>query len=88
MPGMLILCGDIGRVRSEPSRLTCDARVTLCFVESARQMLTMRWFAPYRIPGIIPFIPRIIFASPPFCIFFIIDCICSNCDSMRFTSCT
>ena len=32
--------------------------------------------------------PRIILASPPFCIFFIIDCICSNCPSMRLTSWT
>ena len=32
-----------------------------------------------RIPGIMPFMPRIIFIMPPPFSFFIIDCICSNC---------
>jgi hypothetical protein len=35
-------------------------------------------FRGYRIPGMNPFAPRIMRASPPFCICFIIFCICSN----------
>ena len=41
-----------------------------------------------RAPGIMPFRLRIIFIIPPPLSFFIIDCICSNCDSIRLTSCT
>ena len=40
------------------------------------------------MPGIMPFMARIIFIMPPPDSFFIIDCICSNWVSMRFTSCT
>ena len=53
---------------------------------SALEMHASGAGAPYRIPGIIPFIDRIILAMPPFCICFIIFCICSNCFSRRFTS--
>ena len=35
-----------------------------------------------------PFMARIILARPPFCIFFMTDCICENWFSSRFTSCT
>ena len=40
------------------------------------------------MPGSMPFMPRIIFASPPFCMRFIMVCICSNCLSSRLTSWT
>lgn len=44
--------------------------------------LRARWprgrSSAYLIPGMNPFIPRIIFANPPFCIRFIISRICSN----------
>src|SRR5690606_38830034 len=42
----------------------------------------------HRMPGSMPFMPRIILASPPFCMRFIMVCICSNCLSRRLTSCT
>ena len=35
-------------------------------------------FCPQNARGIKPFMERIIFAMPPFCIIFIIFCICSN----------
>ena len=38
------------------------------------------------LPGSMPLKPRIILASPPFCIRFIMVCICSNCASRRLTS--
>ena len=40
----------------------------------------------YRMPGNIPFMPRIIFAIPPFENCFIIFCVCSNWFSRRLTS--
>jgi hypothetical protein len=40
--------------------------------------LSQRERENYLIPGMNPFIPRIIFANPPFCILFIISRICSN----------
>ena len=55
-------------------------------------MVERAWFSNenrgIHIPGIMPFIPRIIFIKPPPLSFFIIDCIWSNCASMRLTSCT
>src|SRR5574340_1736070 len=41
-----------------------------------------------RIPGIMPFMPRIIFERPPLPIIFIIFCACSNWFSSLLTSCT
>jgi len=65
-----------------------SANFTACILASAARRsgmepaltlaLSQRERKNYLIPGMNPFIPRIIFARPPFCIRFIISRICSN----------
>ncbi len=67
---------DVGRISDQPAAKAVAQRVG---IDRWQRLFTARGTrrraCVHRSPGIRPFMPRIIFASPPFCIFFIIDCI-------------
>jgi hypothetical protein len=86
------------RIGGELTASPCTESRVKCYKQPEQQnMLQHRYTAAPGLPflfqkgrpvGIRPFRPRIILAMPPLDIFFIIFCICMNCFSSLFTSCT